>query len=870
MFLRPILTCLVMLLGVSVAIAQQTAADSVATAVKGGLKEAFSRSDTITSVVSDSLVIVGDSLITVPKDTLVVPGKKKSKDTGLDSPVKYHARDSIRFSVDLKKVYLYGDAQINFEDIELKADYIEIDQETKEVYAIGVADSTGKVTGKPKFKSGEQEFIAENMRYNFNTKKGRITEVVTQEGDGNLRGTTVKKLESGAYYIRKGGYTTCDADHPHYIIAANKLKVIPNDKVVSGPAFLMFEGVYTPLVVPFGWFPNQSGRTSGIIFPEYGDSPGQGFFFRNMGYYFNLGDRIDLQVTGDIYTEGSYGLRLASNYNVRYRFNGQVEATHNSLRSGDPDFPDFAVTNNFFFRWRHTQDPKARPSTTFTANVNAGSATNFTNGLRVNPNDFLTNTFQSSIAFSKRWIGTPFSFNTQLMHQQNTNTRNVSVTFPDIAFNMTRIFPFARRNAVGKQRWYEKIGVSYAFNARNQVSTIDSTFFSRSTLQQMRNGISHGVQTNTSFRVLKHFTVAPSVNYTERWFFQSVKRGWDNETQTSFIDTTSGFFSNRDLNANVNMTTQIYGLLQFKKGAVRGVRHVLTPTLGYNFRPRMGKEEYGYYGPGGSLVSYNPDQLSIFGMAPNFSTGAVTFNLNNNLEMKVKSKKDTVSGMKKVKLLEAFNVSTAYNLFADSLNLQDIRLDGRTTILERLNINFGASFTPYAQDSATGRKMNRWLFEETGQLTRLVNAFLQMSFNLNSKSRQQPLESERGTPEELMMVNAMRGAYVDFNVPWNIMVSYNLSVTKAIREDLITNNFNVNGDINITPKWKVGFSTGYDFHRKEVSQTSLSIYRDLHCWDFSLNWIPFGTIQSWSFDLKVKSAMLQDLKLSRRKDYFDY
>jgi lipopolysaccharide assembly outer membrane protein LptD (OstA) len=866
-FIRPLVPFLLLLIATLPSLGQVAPEEVAPPTGKSKLRaEITPTSDSLRSSLNDTTFLLTDTM-RINRDSLLV--KKKAADDGLEAPVKYHARDSIRFSVDLKKVYLYGEAQINYQDIELKADYIEIDQETKEVYAVGVADSTGNVSGKPRFKSGEQEFVAQNMRYNFKTEKGRISEVVTQEGDGNLRGTTVKKLESGSYYIRKGGYTTCDAEHPHYIIAANKLKVIPNDKVVSGPAFLMFEGVYTPLVVPFGWFPNKQGRSSGIIFPEYGESPSQGFFFRNMGYYFNLGEKMDLAVTGDIYTQGSYGLKLLSNYNKRYKFRGQVEVTHNSVRNGDPDFPNYSVLNNYFLRWQHTQDPKANPTTSFTANVNAGTATNFTNGLRVNQNDFLTNTFTSAISFEKRFANTPFTLRTNLSHSQNTQTRNVSVSFPDVSFNMNRIFPFARKNAVGKQRWYEKIGLSYAFNARNQISTVDSTFFTMNTLKTMRNGISHSIPISTSFRILKHFTVAPSVTYNERWFFQSVNKGWDNESQQAFTDTTTGFFSNRDVSANVNVTTQIYGLVQFKKGAVKGIRHVFTPQIGYRYAPKISENRWAYAGPNGARASYHPDELSLFGRAPTNSNGAVTINLNNNLEMKVRSKKDTITGFKKIKILEVFNIGTSYNLFADSLNLSDININGRTTLLDRFQVNFNFILSPYAQDTL-GRKINRWLVNETGELTRLTNASLQVSFALNAKTRNNDYDSQRGSPEELAMVNAQKGAYVDFNIPWNVNVNYNLSVVRRLQEDEIVQTFGINGDINITPKWKIGFMTGYDFVRNDVANTSLSIYRDLHCWDFSLNWVPFGGNQSWSFDLKVKSAMLQDLKLSRRKDYFDY
>jgi len=451
-----------------------------------GLKGGSARDTTLQFVLDTLSHSSNDRLTLLQSDslkndtTIALSGKKKGD--ALESDVTYHARDSIRFSMEEKKIYLYGEAQINYEDIELKAAYIIIDQETKEVYAEGVTDSLGNTIGEPEFKSGDQNFMAKRMRYNFETERGKILDVVTQEGEGYILGETVKKDGENHYFIKDGGYTTCDADEPHYMIKAKKLKVIPNDKIVSGPAFLMFEGVYTPLVIPFGWFPNKSGRSSGIIFPEYGESPNLGFFFRNMGYYFNLGDKIDLAITGDIYTRGSYGIRLNSNYKKRYKFNGSIELSHNSLRNSDPEFPDYSVQNNYFIKWRHQQDPKARPTTSFSANVNAGTATNFSNGLTTSAQDYLTNTFTSSIAFSKRWPGKPFSLNVNLNHSQNTQTHIVNVTFPQIAFNVQRVYPFKRKNQIGKQRWYEKIGFSYSMRTENRLTTADSTFFTRSSL----------------------------------------------------------------------------------------------------------------------------------------------------------------------------------------------------------------------------------------------------------------------------------------------------------------------------------------------------------------------------------------------------
>ena len=830
------------------------------------------KSKTIFQEKTDTTLQLTD-LLEVTKDSSSVDSlnvKPVKKATELDAEIKYSAKDSIRFSVENKKVYLFGEAQITYKDIELKAAYIEIDQETKEVYAEGLIDSTGKKIGMPEFKSGDQQFKAKRMRYNFETEKGKILDVVTQEGEGNLRGEKVKKTEIGHYYIEDGGYTTCDAEEPHFLIKAKKLKVMPNDKIVSGPAFLMFEGVYTPLVVPFGWFPTKPGRTSGIIFPEYGESPSQGFFFRNFGYYFNLGDNIDLAVTGDIYTRGSYGVRVLSNYKKRYKFNGNVELSHNSLRNSQPAFPDFSNQNNFFVKWRHQQDPKARPSTSFSANVNAGTATNFTNGLSTNTQDFLTNTFTSSIAFAKRWIGKPYTLNVNFSHSQNTQTNIVNVTLPQISFNIQRIYPFKRKNQIGKQRWYEKIGVSYSLRMENRVTTTDSTFFTRGTLDKMRNGVIQTIPISTSFKAFKYFTISPSITYNERWFFQRLDRSWDNETQTALSDTTNGFYSNRDVNASVNMNTTLYGLVQFKKGWIRGIRHVFNPRFGFSYRPKLAEDERGYYGNNGSYLTYSHDALSIYGRPPTNNTGAVTYGFGNTLEMKVRSKKDTITGFKKVKILEALNVSGSYNLFADSLNLSDLRISGRTRILNRLGVNFNMNFSPYAQDT-TGRTINTWLVNETGQLTRLTNASVALTLNLNGKTKQADYQTDKATEGELAQINAAKAAYIDFNVPWRLDISYNLSINNlASAANRIIQTLQFQGDVSITPKWKIGFSSGYDFVRNDLSYTSLSIYRDLHCWEFSMTWVPFGAQQMWSFDLKVKSTILQDLKLSRRKDYYDF
>ena len=828
--------------------------------------EAFTFPDTISSLIIDS--VVADSLSLNRNDSITPAREKKSM---LESEVTYSSKDSIMFDVEKKMVYLFGDAEVHYENIVLKAEYIEVDQNKKEVFAKGLPDSTGTIKGQPVFSEGGEEFESETMRYNFDTKKGRITSVITSQGDGHLHGKVVKKSPQDFYYIKKGGYTTCDLDTPHFLIASNKLKVIPNDKIVSGPAYLTIEGVTTPLVVPFGFFPNKQGRKSGILLPEYGNSPAQGFFLRGLGYYFALGETIDLAVRGDIYTQGSYGVNLSSRYKKRYKYSGSIELSHNSLRSGDRDFPNYSVQNNYFVKWRHTQDPKARPSSSFSANVNAGTSTAFSNSLTTNTQDFLTNTFTSSVQYQKTWAGTPFSFNASLSHSQNTNTKQVNVTLPQMAFNVSRIFPFKRKEGVGKQRWYEKIGISYQLRAENRVSSVDSTFFTNSTIRGMRNGVSHSIPISTSFKAFKYFTVTPSASYNERWFFQSLNRSWDNELQEEVRDTSFGFFSNRDFRAGVDLNTTLYGLVQFKKGALKGIRHVMNPRVGFSWQPKMGDQQYFYGGTSGTLTSYSHDDLSIYGKAPTDNTGAINFGVNNNLEMKVRSKKDTITGFKKVKILEAFNISSSYNLFADSLNLADFIFSGRTRLLERFNVSFTLTMTPYKTDTL-GRKINKFVVSDGKELLHLSRSTVAVSFNLNGKSKvPAPRESDRATDAELEEIRNNPQAFIDFNVPWNLFVTYNLAYTdNPTLENKLTQTLQFSGDVSLTAKWKVGFSSGYDFINKKLTQTNVTIYRDLHCWEFKLNWVPFGTLQSFSLDLNVKSPVLQDLKLSRRRDWYDY
>lgn len=834
--------------------------------------------DPVMTIEADTLVsdtLIGDSLVV---DTVIAP--KKDKEPFLQSKVEYKAKDSIRFDVIGKKVFLYNEAQIDYEDITLNANYIVIDWNTNTLHAEGTRDSTGKLVGKPKFTENGQFFDSEAMDYNFQTKKGRIVRVITTEGEGHIHGEVVKKMNEDYFYIKSGGYTTCTEEHPHFLIKSNKLKVIPNDKVVTGPAYLTFEDVPTPLVLPFGFFPNKKGQSSGIILPEYGESPTLGFFLKNGGYYFAINDHIDLAIRGDIYSKGSFGLRANSIYKKRYRYNGSIELDHNTVKQGEKEFPDYSLQRNYFVRWRHTQDPKARPNSNFAANVNAGSSNNFRNNLNSSTQDFLTNTFQSNISYSQSFPGTPFSYAVNASHSQNTLNKTMDITLPEFTFNMSRYYvsKLFKKKVVGKQTALDKIGISATFNARNTLTTADTALFKPEVYQNLdkvlKNGAQITVPLSTSFKLFNHFTFSPSINYQGRIYTKTVRKQWDNDLQELMVDTIQEIKMTHEANFRASLSTNVYGLVQFKKGKLQAVRHVFTPSLSLLLRPDYSTEQYGYFGANGTKASYSIYDLGIYGKPSTGEQGTLSLNLTNNLEMKVRTPKDTINTSKKVKILDYFGASASYNFFADSLNLSDISLGARTTLLNRLNVNLSGNLTPYVLDT-NNNKINKFRWNEDKKLGKITTASLALSFNLNSQgqktnTQQTPKTSDKGTAEQLEEINAHPEAYIDFTVPWNFFLSYNLTYSGLVEEDKFTQALNFNGDISLTPKWKVGVTSGYDFVANDLTQTSLNIYRDLHCWEAKFRWVPFGQLQSYSIDINVKAAVLQDLKLTRKRDWYDY
>lgn len=810
-----------------------------------------------------------DSLKT-KSDTLTFHADTTVDTESLKSKVKYHSRDSLRVEIENEMVFLYGDAVVDYEDLHLTADFIKIDFEKKEIFAEGSVDTTGELTGKPHFSQGAQEFRSNAIRYNFNSKKGKISYVITKEGEGYIHGETVKKDPYNNFYIKNGQYTTCENDTPHYAISARKLKVISNNKIVTGPAYLTIEEIPTPILIPFGFFPNKKGRSSGIIFPAFGESAQRGFYFQHLGYYLGLNDYFNVALTSDLYTKGSYTLNLSSIYANRYHYRGNFRMSYSKTITSEKELPDYTELRDFHINWTHSQDPKAKPNSSFSASVNAGTSNYYRNTITSAAN-FLANTFQSSILYSQTFPESPLTFGIGASHTQNTLTHDINVTLPTINVGVSRINPFARKNAVGNPRWYEKIGAYYQLQATNYVQTKDSILFEKETLNNLRNGIQHTLPISTSFKILKYLSLSPSVNMTDRMYFKTVEYKYNPELGQADTFVIKKFANAFDYSASANLNTRIYGMFQYRKGPISAIRHVMSPSIGYSYRPDFGESGYGYYkdvrtDTTGNIRTYSIFENGVYGYPPSGKYQTLNFGLDNNLEMKVRVNSDSGTTEKKIKLLESLNIRGFYNLAADSMKLSQINVNGRTMLFEKIGINFGGTLDPYAYNEFD-QDYDRYLYDVNSHLFRVTNMTFSTDFSLTPKTKP---KDTKYSGEELEYIRKHPEEFVDFNIPYNLSVSYTYSWSRI--GDAKVNqsqSASFNGDVSLTPKWKVGFNSWYDFEDKRFTNFGVNIYRDLHCWEMRLNWVPFGYQESYYFQINVKSSILQDLKLMKRKDFYD-
>ena len=811
-----------------------------------------------------------DSLIKKNPDTIV---NIEAGNSFLNEKVIYNATDSMVIDQSIQKAYLYNNASVIYGDMKLEAGYIELDYGKNTVYSRGIKDSLGNVIQKPVSYQGPDKFNAEEITYNFKTKKGKIKDVITQQGEGYIHGQDIKKDTNNVFYVGHGKYTTCDLEHPHFYIGAKKIKVIPEDKIITGPAELWIADIPTPLAIPFGYFPNKKGRASGILIPTYGESNNLGFFLKDGGFYFGKNELIDLALRGDIYANGSYGLKANTNYKKRYRFSGGLNVSYSSIIDGDRELPNAISRNDFFIRWNHIQDPKSHPTSRFSANVNAGSSSfNKYNGNVTG--DYLTNTFQSNISFSKSFTGTPFNFSANARHNQNSLTKKIDISLPELAFMMNRIYPFKRKNSI-TNKWYDKIGVGISANARNDISAYDSTLFSNRTIGQMRNGVRFNMPISTSFNLLKYFIVTPSINTASNIYFQTLNKRYNEVTHNIETDTITGAKIANDYSLSTGISTRLYGDYFFKTKRLKQIRHVASPTISASYRPDFSESQYGYYKNVQSDLTGNTQQYSVFqngiyGSPGAGESGVIGFNLNNSLEAKVRQKTDSGFTDKKVPILENFNLGFVYNMAAKNFNWSNININGRTKLFKKIDINASGILDPYQIDSTGSRQEKfEWVNNRIGRLTNL-NISVSTSLRSKEKKSSTTQTNNKASQDELDYINTHPDAYVDFNVPWNLNVYYNINYNKTGLKDVTTQSLTFNGDLSLTSKWKISLTSGYDFTLKKTTLTSINIIRDLHCWEMTFNWVPFGFRQSFSLNINVKSSVLRDLKLSRRKDWYDY
>ena len=788
----------------------------------------------------------------------------------LEFPVRYLATDSIRIDMKSKKVYLFGKSEVYYEDIELKAEMIEIDMDSNIVTARGKQDSTGKYFGEPVFSENGSEVNSHEMKYNFNTKKGLIIDAVTHEGENYIHGEKIYKTPDDILYIKHGKYTTCNLRHPHYWFSSNKLKIIPEDKIITGPANLVIEGVPTPLGIPFGFFPNSSKQKSGIIIPTFGESGQYGFFLIGGGYYAAISDNLSTQITGDFYSKGSCAGNMLTNYKKRYKYTGTLNTNLSTFKDGFKESPNYTETQNFFINWNHTQDPKAQPNSIFSANVNFGNSENYTNNFNSTGNQYLSTSFNSNVSYKQSFAGKPYNFSINASHSQNTLNKTVTVRLPELAFNVSRLYPFKRKKTLGKQKLYEKIGVSYSMNSKNEVTARDSLFGINNWTylkDDFRNGMKHSIPLSTSFKLLNYFTVNPIFNYSELWYIESVRKQYNLEKDSLEVAPENGFVRGNTYNMSISASTRIFGMYQYRGNVIKALRHVMTPSIGFSYIPENNSGLKSYTDANGETVEYSIFEEGIYGTTNAVEAGLINLGLLNNFEMKVRNRKDSLGKDKKVKLLEALKLSTSYNVIADSLNWSNILINARTNI-KKLKLNFTGSYDPYILDSnlTTGAitKINTTELSRNGRLGRLTSANIAAGFSFKSKNSTAKKESNYGTEQELEYIRANTDEFVDFNVPWTLNVNYNVRYSQPRYTSTIVQTLNFSGDVSLTNRWKIGMRSGYDFEQKDLSYTSVDIYRDLHCWEMTFNWIPFGPRQSYLFTIRVKSALLQDLKLTRR------
>nr|WP_152975629.1 putative LPS assembly protein LptD [Lacinutrix himadriensis] len=862
----------------------------------------------------DSITVnVNDVLQPKAKNTTVELTEKGKDSTKTDSVkpkpefltdiVTYKAKDYTAFNRKEQKLYLYNEAEIYYGDMEIKAGVIVIDYSKNEVYAGRVKDSAGVYSQHPIFKQGEQIVEPDSIRFNIDTEKALIFNSRTEQAGGFFDSEISKKENDSVYFVQNAKYTTSEnREDPEYYFLLRKAKVVPDEKVATGLTNMFIYGVPTPIGLPFAYFPLTKKQTSGVIFPSFGEQSSRGYFLQNGGYYFALSDYVDLAVLGDYYTNGSYGLRLQSKYNVRYKFNGDFSFRYENLITSERGFDDYAKSTVYNLRWSHSQDTKASPNSRFSASVNLGSSNYYQTSVnQTNVSNFLNNTLSSSISYSKTFQGEPqVNMSATATHRQNTNTESINMTLPTIQASVSRIFPFASKTGT-KNGIIQNINFQYNLSAENNITTTDSLFFKKEMWDDMLTGIKHTIPLSTNFKLFKYFSLSASSNYEEKWTFNTISKSYDTVLEEEVTTEKSGLDAFRTYNFSTSLGTTIYGMFNFEKEGedkkIKAIRHVMRPSVSYNINPSFDRywDSYEVVNADGEVeeeVAFSRFEESLYG-APNRNfSSSMGLSLSNNFEAKVKDKDSTKTEAKKIILLNNLNFSTSYNFAGDSLQWSPMRVSGGTQILnDKMSINFGAVLDPYALDN-NNSKVDVYNINNGGSLFRLTSANLTMNYTLNSKSfsgkedesrensRDETLKSG-GRADDLFGVSEdfadqrlnnnkqedkESSEFYNYKMPWSLRLAYAVNYSNATRQNEISSHsLMFSGDIEFSPRWTVGASSGYDLQNQGFTYTQLRFERDLLSWRMNLSWVPFSSRSSWNFFIGIKSSILKDIKYEKRR-----
>ncbi len=843
---------------------------------------------------------------TTKNDTTVAPPGV------LTDKVSYKSTDYMRLSRRENKMYLYNEAEIIYGDMQINAGHIIVDNEKNEVYAYGIKDSIGEYSQTPIFKQAENVVEPDSIRFNFDTKKALIYNSRTKQGEMHVKGEVSKRENDSVIYMSNVKFTTSeDVDNADYYFYARRIKLVPKKKIVTGLVNMFIADVPTPLGLPFGYFPLQESRTSGFIIPSYGQENNRGYFLQNGGYYFALSDYVDLTLTGDYYTNGSYTFRTESAYSVRYRFRGNLNFRFENNLTSERGFPDFSQRSSYNIQWSHSQDAKASPSSRFSASVNFGSSDFFQQSTNQrNTGNFLNNQLSSSISYSKTFSGDPqVNMSIAATHNSNTNTGVVNLSLPNVNASVSRIFPFAPKTGV-KKGIIQNINTQYNFRGENRIETTDDELFTAEMFRGARIGMQHSVPISTNFKLFQYLSATMGTNYQENWVFETIEQSFDENANDGagevVRDTIAGFDAYRTYNFSTSLGTSIYGTFNFKKGKkIEAIRHTMRPSISYNINPAFDQFYDSYTRPveddpatpniveTQEIVEYSKFEGGFFGAPSNTFSSSIGFSVSNNVEAKVRSKDSTATEAKKIKLINNLTLRTAYNIAGDSLQLSPLSINGNIPIIQnKLDINFTTELDPYALDN-NNRKIDVWNIDNGGSLFRLTRASANFGYSFSSKdfekgaTNEDPNTNETlrngGRPDNLFGGGTNFGeeqSFVEkdsdadkdvknynYKIPWSLRLSYTVNYSNNARQNEISSHsIMFSGDVELAPKWTVGVSSGYDIRNPGFTFTNLRFQRDLDSWRMSFNWIPFSDRTSWNFFIGIKSSVLSDIKYDKRRE----